>query len=65
MMSGGHDGAVRTWDLRTFQLLNDMSAHRRKYDEGTLALAHLGGLVATGGADSIVKIIQTFGINNN
>jgi hypothetical protein len=34
-----------------------MSAHRRKYDEGTLAISYLGGLVATGGADSIVKII--------
>lgn len=58
-MSGGHDGSVRTWDLRTFQLLNDMSAHRRKYDEGTLSLAHSEGVVASGGADSIVKIIQT------
>ena len=34
-----------------------MSAHRRKYDEGTLSLSHCGGLVASGGADSIVKII--------
>ena len=39
LMSGGHDGSVRTWDLRTFQLLNDMSCHRRKYDEGTLAIS--------------------------
>jgi len=56
-MSGGHDGSVRTWDLRTFSLLNDISAHRRKYDEGTLALAHSEGVIASGGADSIVKII--------
>ncbi len=58
IMSGGHDGSVRTWDLRTFQLLNDMSAHRRKYDEGTLAIAHCNSLIATGGADSIVKVIK-------
>ena len=56
-MSGGHDGSVRTWDLRTFQLLNDMSCHRRKYDEGTLAIGCSQGIVATGGADSIIKII--------
>lgn len=38
-ISGGHDGAVRAWDLRTFQCIYDTVAHRRKYDEGVLALA--------------------------
>ena len=64
IVSGGHDGAVRVWDIRTFQLLYDMAAHRRKYEEGTLALAAcpLGNtmpLLASGGADSIIKIITT------
>ena len=63
-MSGGHDGAVRVWDIRTFQLLHDMAAHRRKYEEGTLALAVSKGvrsmpLLASAGADSIIKIINT------
>ena len=40
LITGGHDGAVRAWDLRNFQLLSDMYAHRSKYGEGTLALAN-------------------------
>ena len=62
LVSGGHDGAVRVWDIRTFQLLHDMAAHRRKYEEGTLALAACPrrlSLLASGGADSIIKIINT------
>ena len=44
----------------------DLSAHRRKYDEGTLAMSSsimagsnggCSGIVATGGADSVVKLI--------
>lgn len=39
-----------------------MAAHRRKYEEGTLALAACPvamPLLASGGADSIIKIINT------
>ena len=39
LLSGGHDGALRAWDLRTFHLVFDTTAHRRKYDEGLLSLA--------------------------
>ena len=62
IVSGGHDGAVRVWDIRTFQLLHDMATHRRKYEEGTLALAACPTqmpLLVSGGADSIIKIINT------
>ena len=57
---------MRVWDIRTFQLLHDVTAHRRKYDEGTLALAACPAatsmpLLASGGADSIIKIINTGG----
>ena len=60
LVSGEHDGSVRIWDIRTFQLLHDMSANRRKYDEGTLAVAVNSqlSLLAAAGADSNVKLFQ-------
>ena len=39
LISGGHDGAIRAWDMRTFQCIFDVPAHRRKYDEGVLSMA--------------------------
>jgi striatin 1/3/4 len=39
LVSGGHDGAVRGWDIRTFQCIYDIAAHRKKYDEGVLSIA--------------------------
>jgi WD40 repeat protein len=58
MISAGHDGSVRIWDIRTFQLLHDVSANRRKYDEGTLAVSVCSQLqlLAAGGADSNIKM---------
>jgi striatin 1/3/4 len=34
LISGGHDGALRCWDIRKQQCLYDIPAHRKKYDEG-------------------------------
>lgn len=72
LISGGHDGSVRAWDLRTFHFIFDVIAHRRKYDEGVLALAACDKypiiasgifiiynlIVLIGGADSLIKIMH-------
>ncbi|KAF9989138.1 hypothetical protein BGZ75_007392 [Mortierella antarctica] len=61
LCSGGHDGSVRLWDISssTRSCLQEFSGHRRKSDEGVTAVQYhpsLPGLLATGGADSIVKV---------
>ncbi|KAF9905402.1 hypothetical protein EC991_001697 [Linnemannia zychae] len=61
LCSGGHDASVRLWDIAssTRSCLQEFTAHRRKTDEGVTAVKYhptLPGLMATGGADSIVKV---------
>ncbi len=61
LVTAGHDAAVRTWDLGTRRCVHDLAehqTHRRKYDEGVhaVALHRASGLLATAGADSIVRV---------
>mmetsp|Transcript_7358 Transcript_7358/g.13643 ORF Transcript_7358/g.13643 Transcript_7358/m.13643 type:complete len:454 (+) Transcript_7358:1040-2401(+) len=60
LISGSHDGSLRTWDLRTYQCLHELPAHRKKYDEAVLTVSsHLTlPLIASGGADSLIKFYQ-------
>ena len=59
MLSTGHDGNLRVWDLRKYKCVSDISVHVRKYDEGALCLS-LGpeGMLAVGGADGLVKLFH-------
>ncbi|KAI7823326.1 WD40-repeat-containing domain protein [Gamsiella multidivaricata] len=61
LCSGGHDGSVRLWDIgsSTRSCLQEFTGHRRKSGEGVMSVKYhstLPGLLATGGADSIVKV---------
>ncbi|KAG0289612.1 hypothetical protein BGZ97_006425 [Linnemannia gamsii] len=61
LCSGGHDASVRLWDIASTQrtCLQEFTGHRRKGSEGVCAVQYhptMPELLATGGADSIVKI---------
>ncbi|KAF9950501.1 hypothetical protein BGZ72_007859 [Mortierella alpina] len=61
LCSGGHDSSVRLWDIAssTRACLQEFTGHRRKGDEGVCTVQYhptMHGLMATGGADSIIKI---------
>ena len=60
LISGGYDGSLRCWDIRKYQCLDEIQAHRPKYEESVMAL-HLHPslpLVASGGADSKLRIFE-------
>lgn len=62
-ISGGHDGSIKVWDMRTFKTIAEISkksAHKRKFDEGVLCLASHSEapFFASGGADSVVNIYE-------
>ena len=75
MVSGGHDGHLKVWDLRkvgapdsdgesqqTEPIFVLEDAHKKKYDEGVqgLQIHPSQPFVATGGADSIIQVFELF-----
>ncbi|RIB27639.1 WD40-repeat-containing domain protein [Gigaspora rosea] len=59
LVSGGHDSSIRLWDIvSTRQCVQEFVSHRRKSDEGVLCVEYHRSLpwMASGGADSVVKI---------
>jgi len=63
LVTSGHDCSVRFWELLNNRACTQESTvHRKKADEGVLAVAfHPGGLpfLASAGADGIVKLYAT------
>ncbi|ETW00159.1 hypothetical protein H310_07564 [Aphanomyces invadans] len=58
--SGGHDGSLRFWSVAERTCVHEQSAHRPKYAEAVHSVAYHAtrGFVATGGADSVIKVFQ-------
>ncbi|KAF9585776.1 hypothetical protein BGW38_000789 [Lunasporangiospora selenospora] len=61
LCSGGHDASVRLWDIAAASrpCLQEFTGHRKKSDEGVCTVKYhptVPDLLATGGADSIVKV---------
>lgn len=57
--SASHDCQIRMWDLKMYRCIQDLQGtHRKKLDEGILSLRfhRTMGLLASGGADSVVRI---------
>ena len=55
IITGGNDGNVRIWDRRN--CLKDLSTHKKKFDEGCLAVA-IDQYAASGGADGLIKVFE-------
>mmetsp|Transcript_19081 Transcript_19081/g.19806 ORF Transcript_19081/g.19806 Transcript_19081/m.19806 type:complete len:636 (+) Transcript_19081:2-1909(+) len=57
LVSGSHDGTIRSWDMRTFNLLSDISSHRVKNDEGVLDIRIMKNIksAVSCGADGVIK----------
>ncbi len=63
IVSGGHDGAVRVWDIRNYQCIAETPSgvvHQRKFEEGVLCLSvHPDApFVASGGADCLLNMYE-------
>lgn len=60
LVSCGHDGNLRFWDLRKYKCVSDVAVHMKKYDESALCLSQSKdeGLLCVGGADGLIKVMQ-------
>ncbi|CAH0475621.1 unnamed protein product [Peronospora belbahrii] len=58
--SGGHDGSLRVWSVADRHCVFEQSAHRLKMNEAVHSVIYhpSRNFIATGGADSTIKIYQ-------
>lgn len=61
LVSGGHDQAIRFWDMTTSKIVQDLDphqSHKTKYDEAVHCVTYhpTADVLVSGGADSLVKV---------
>lgn len=61
VISGGHDGAVKVWDMRNFKSVAEIkNGHQKKYEEAVMCLTCHSSVpfFASGGADCLINIYE-------
>ncbi|KAJ1372295.1 hypothetical protein KIN20_034414 [Parelaphostrongylus tenuis] len=58
LLSGSHDGSLRMWNMEKRVCLQEISAHRKKYDASVTCVAFHPSrpLIGSAGADSLAKV---------
>ncbi|CAD6195052.1 unnamed protein product [Caenorhabditis auriculariae] len=58
LLSGSHDGSLRLWNMEKKVCLQEISAHRKKYDAAVTSVAFHPSrpLIGSAGADSLAKV---------
>jgi striatin 1/3/4 len=58
LLSASHDCSIRLWNIDNKNCIQEMTSHRKKYDESIHCIAFhpTKSYIASGGADAIVKI---------
>ncbi|KAI1717037.1 striatin [Ditylenchus destructor] len=61
LLSGSHDGSLRLWNMEKRICLQEIAAHRKKYDMSVMAVAFHPSrpLIGSAGADSLAKVFAT------
>jgi len=58
LISGSHDSSVRLWNLETKTCIQEITAHRKKFDESIFDVAFHPSrpYIASAGADALAKV---------
>uniref|UniRef100_A0A0N5BXD3 WD_REPEATS_REGION domain-containing protein n=1 Tax=Strongyloides papillosus TaxID=174720 RepID=A0A0N5BXD3_STREA len=58
LLSGSHDGSIRLWNMEKRTCLQEIAAHRKKFDMSVMSVAFHPSrpIIGSAGADSLAKI---------
>ncbi|XP_065056919.1 striatin-like [Rhopilema esculentum] len=58
LLSGSHDGSIRLWNIENKTCIQEITAHRKKFDEAVFDVAFHPSqpFIASGGADAVAKV---------